>query len=397
MRIAVFGHKNIGTRESGVEVAVSELYERIGKTHEVTVYDRWVLPDKRKDEPNSKAPYEIKKAPTFKDGIVNTIFASFFATLFCLFGGYDVVHVHSEEACFFLPLLKWKNVVVTVHGLDWQNAMWGQFAKWYVKRCEQMIAKHADEIIVLSQGAQEYFRETYDRDTVVIPNGVSIKENNEIDKIQEHGIEPNDYILYTGRISPEKRLDLLVNAYVASWRKEKLVIAGRLPDKLDNTLEFAKTQPNIILTGMVSGDLLDQLYTHANLFVLPSDLEGQSISLLEALAHGLPCLASDIPENVVAAGKYGHFFKAGNLQSLTEALKQEDVLWVPDPDAQQKYVLENHDWDDVATITVGLYQSVMQKKEKENDSEDDEDENEDQEKEKSSPLDAVKNIIKKKK
>ena len=96
-----------------------------------------------------------------------------------------------------------------IHGLDWQRAKWGSFAKKYIHFGEKMAAKYADEIVVLSEDMQNYFKETYNRDTKLVPNGIKVNINPNTEYLDKIGANPYDYILYLGRFEPEKRLDLL--------------------------------------------------------------------------------------------------------------------------------------------------------------------------------------------
>lgn len=359
MKIAVFGHKHIGTREGGIEVVVTELYQRIGQHHDVTVYDRWEIDNPPQQNVSEDVPYKIKKSPTFTNNKVNAVMASFFSTLQVLFGHFDVVHVHAEGPCVFLPLLKRKKIVVTVHGLDWKRAKWGKFASWYIKLGEKMLVKYADSVIVLSPDMQKYFLDTYGRDTLLIENGASITRDENTDELDKLGLRDKEYFLYTGRIVPEKRVDLLINAYLLSFRKEKLVIAGKLPDKIDDKMSYAFNEPNIVFADLAVGSKLNQLYTHAKLFILPSDLEGQSLSLLEALSYGIPCVISDIPENVKTAMEFGYLFKAGNIKELTEILKSENLTKEHNSKSQIQYIQSKHNWDDIARHTEEVYWHVI--------------------------------------
>ena len=106
----------------------------------------------------------------------------------------------------WLPKLFGKKVIVTIHGLDWQREKWkGGFGSKYIHLGEKMAAKWADEIIVLNRKEQTYFKETYSRNTVFIPNGVSRPERVQADLIkQEFGLEKDSYSSILGVWSPKK-------------------------------------------------------------------------------------------------------------------------------------------------------------------------------------------------
>ena len=297
MKIAMIGHKRIPSREGGVEVVVQELSTRLVKNgHRVDAYNR-----KGKNVQDSNADKDKKNLkeykgvriitiPTINKKGIDALIYSFFASMRALFGKYDVLHYHAEGSCamLWIPHLFKKRIVVTIHGLDWQRSKWGGFATKYIKFGEKLAAKYADEIIVLSKGVQKYFKDTYNRDTNFIPNGVNKPEIREPKIIKEkYGLNKNDYILFLARIVPEKGLHYLIEAYKQINTDKKLVIAGgasHTNDYLEKIKKMASEDSRIIMTGFVQGEELKELYSNCYLYCLPSDIEGMPISLLEVMA-----------------------------------------------------------------------------------------------------------------
>ena len=318
LKIAMIGHKRIPSREGGVEIVVDELSTRMVKLgHQVDAYNRsgYHVSGKKFDEKRGRIYEGVRliTIPTFHNSSLNAVVYSFLATIVAtakaLAGGYDVLHYHAEGPCMMLwiPKLFGIHVVATIHGLDWQRAKWGNFASKMLKQGEKTAARHADEIIVLSKNVQEYFQETYQRHTVYIPNGISRPQHREADLIQERfGLEKDGYILFLARIVPEKGLHYLIDAYRQLDTEKKLVIAGgcsHSQEYMDEIRRICATDHRIVLTGFVQGRELEELYSNAWLFVLPSDIEGMAISLLEAMSYGNCCLVSDIPENTELRNK----------------------------------------------------------------------------------------------
>ena len=213
------------------------------------------------------------------------------------------MHIHAEGPAFFcwIPKLFGKRVISTIHGLDWAREKWkfGVGSK-FIRQGEKNAVKYADEIIVLSKGVQKYFMETYGRETHFIPNGVNRPEVREAKLITDHfGLEKDSYILFLGRLVPEKGIRYLVEAFKNVKTDKKLVIAGGSSDTdsfMEELKELAKGDDRILFTGFVQGAMLDELYSNAYIYTLPSDLEGMPLSLLEAMSYGNCCLVSDIPE-----------------------------------------------------------------------------------------------------
>ena len=196
-----------------------------------------------------------------------------------------------------------KNVVqdLTSAGIDWQREKWQSgLGSKFIHQGEKNAAKYADEVIVLSKGVQDYFKETYGRETHFIPNGVNRPQIREAKLITDHfGLEKDSYILFLGRLVPEKGIRYLVEAFKNVKTEKKLVIAGGSSDTdsfMEELKELAKGDDRILFTGFVQGAMLDELYSNAYIYTLPSDLEGMPLSLLEAMSYGNCCLVSDIPE-----------------------------------------------------------------------------------------------------
>lgn len=377
MKIAMIGHKRIPSREGGVEIVVEELSTRlVKKGHQVDVYNRKgnnVADNniKTKKIKNYKG-VNIITIPTINKKGLDALIYSFFASIVASFKKYDCLHYHAEGSCamLWIPHLFRKRIVVTIHGLDWQRAKWGGFATKYIKFGEKLAAKYADEIIVLSKGVQKYFKDTYNRDTNFIPNGVNIPEIKEPNVIKEkYNLNGNDYILFLARIVPEKGLHYLIDAYNQIKTDKKLVIAGgasHTNDYYKEIQEKVKGNKNIIMTGFVQGKELEELYSNCFLYCLPSDIEGMPISLLEAMSYGKNCLVSDIEENTQVCGEYGHTFKKGSLEDITKKLKEcLKEKGRKDSTEISNYILKEYNWEDIVKKTEILY--VKNKLVKEND------------------------------
>lgn len=370
MKIAMLGHKRIPSREGGVEIVVEELATRmVQKGHEVTCYNRGGkhVMDKNQKQENLKEykGVKLKKVLTIDKKGLAAMTSSFFATIKILFSKAEVVHYHAEGPCAWMWIIRWfsrKKIVATIHGLDWQRAKWGGFATKYIKYGEKQAVKHADEIIVLSKNVQDYFKDTYNRETVFIPNGVSklsiIKPNIIKDKFN---LAKDDYILFLGRMVPEKGIHYLIEAFNNIKTDKKLVIAGGASDTdtyYQELKDKSKDNKNIIFTGFVQGKELDELYSNAYIYCLPSDLEGMPLSLLEAMSYGNCCLTSDIPECATVLEDKGVTFKKSNIKDLTKVLQelcnnQKEVQTYKDN--AQEYILNKYNWDDVVDKTLELY------------------------------------------
>ena len=368
-KIAMFGHKR-WSREGGVEIVVKELCTRMAqKGCEVTCYNR-------SGHHVSGAEYDSvdeteykgitqKYVPTIEKKGLAAVSSSFFAALCSAFGKYDVVHIHAEGPAFFscLPKMLGKRVVVTIHGIDWQREKWQSgFGSKFIRQGEKNAVKYADEIIVLSKGVQEYFKETYGRETHFIPNGVNRPQIRKANLITEKfGLKKDSYILFLGRLVPEKGIRYLVEAFKNVKTDKKLVIAGGSSDTdsfMEELKELAKSDDRILFTGFVQGAMLDELYSNAYIYTLPSDLEGMPLSLLEAMSYGNCCLVSDIPECAEVVEDKALIFKKSDVEDLREKLQEacdhpEMVMKMKNQAAD--FICEKYNWDEVVKETMKLY------------------------------------------
>lgn len=369
LKIAMLGHKRVPSREGGIEVVVEELSTRmIQQGHQVTCYNR-------KGHHISGSEFDSLVTDEYKGIRLKSVFtincrglaamtSSVVAAIRAAFGRYDIVHFHAEGSCVMLwfPKLLGKRCVVTIHGLDHQRAKWGGFARAYIMLGEKCAVRFADEIIVLSQDMQNYFWNTYHRETHFIPNGASrpVKRAAEV-MTEQWGLEKEGYILFLGRIVPEKGLIYLIKAFQQVRTNRKLVIAGGTSDSdaYGNEIrKLAREDNRILFTGFVQGQMLEELYSNAYLYVLPSDLEGMPLTLLEAMSYGNCCLVSDIPECSQVVEDKAVTFPRGNIQALRESLQK--LCDSPETVKQYRqgasaFILGKYNWDDVTAATLRLY------------------------------------------
>lgn len=368
MKIAMIGQKQVPSRKGGIEVAVEALSVRMAeKGHEVTLYNCCRCCKGEKKKKSRKWDYRgvhICEIPVVNVRGMSAVLGSLLGTFFAAGGRYDCIHYHGEgpAAMTLFTHLLGIRTVVTIHGLDWQRSKWGRFASWYLKHGEKTAAACADEIIVLSRAMQRYFWETYGRHTVLIPNGIEKPVKRKAERIlKQWNLQKDSYILYLGRIVPEKGLENLLESFSKVRTEKKLVIAGAPSDTesfYKKLQEMAKPDSRVLFTGFIEGKVLDELYSNSYLYCLPSDVEGMPISLLEAMSYGNCCICSDIPECTEVLGQYGFFFRKGDGEDLCNMLQRlcsEPDLIERSRSQVSEYVCENYNWDETVRKTLMLY------------------------------------------
>ena len=374
LNIAMLGHKVVPSRRGGIELVLTSLCPLlVSDGCRITCFNRSNSPVENEYCGTVKGGYykgvRLKTVPALDVKGLAAVTSSHFAAFRAAVGPYNIVHFHAEGPCaaMWIPKLFGKKCIATVHGLDWKRDKWrGGPGAAFIHLGEWMCVKLADEIIVLNKENQQYFEEKYGRKTVLIPNGVDRPEIRAPKLITEkYGLEGNDYILSLSRLTREKGIHLLIEAYKKLDTDKKLVIAGPASDTDDyvaSLKQMAAGDPDIIFTDFVSGETLDELYSNAYVYVLPSNLEGMPLSLLEAMAYGNAVVASDISEIAEVAEGHALLFKMGDSADLKAKLEEllKDLQRVEDMQkSSPAYILSKYNWADVAARTVELYKGLV--------------------------------------
>ncbi|HTS38531.1 MAG TPA: glycosyltransferase family 4 protein [Candidatus Solibacter sp.] len=363
LRVAFIGGRGVVSKYSGIEAYYDEVGARLTEMgHEVTVYCRSYFTPAMSEHRGMR----IVRLPTFRSKHLETLVHTFFSTAHALTQRYDVIHYHAlGPALFsFIPRLLGQKTAVTVQGLDWQRKKWGRLASFVLRMGERASVTFPNGTTVVSQALQQRFRERHGVEAFYVPNGGVLRKWREPHKILEWGLEPGNYALFLGRFSPEKGCHLLVEAFERLSTNVKLVMAGASSycDEYSRNLR-RHASDRIRMFDWVSGDDLDELLTNAMLFVLPSDMEGLSLALLDAMGAGLCVLTSNVPENLeVVEGGAGFTFQNGNASDLADRLRflifNPAVREAAGKAARQR-VEEQYQWHTIAAEIEKAYFELM--------------------------------------
>lgn len=355
-------------RAGGIEKHVEMLgLELVKMGHEVFVYTRPYYTDRRLTEYKG---IHLISLPTIKSKNLDAIFHSFLATMHVLFCKADIIHYQGigPSMLLWIPKLfkRHAKIFSTLHSDDRQHDKWSRFAKFMLGLGARVACKFADTTIAISKFQKEMFMSEFGGDIVYIPNGVTIQKSLEPHEIHSKwGIGDKDYILFVSRFVRHKGLHYLIEAYnqIQNPTKKLVVVGGSAytDDYVNEIHALAKHNQNIIFTGFVGGSTMEELYSNAFLYVIPSEYEGLSIALLEVMSYGTPVLASDIPPNREALGGLGFTFSNKNVDDLHSALSyllnhEQEVA--QSGKALQDRVAEEYDWGRIAEKTVEEYKKL---------------------------------------
>jgi glycosyltransferase involved in cell wall biosynthesis len=373
MKIAVIGAKGLPPKQGGIEHYCAEMYPRLVEQGcEVDLFARSSYNENRWFENYDYQGVRIIPLPSLPKKGIDAFFGSALGAFATTGKRYDIVHFHALGPALFSSVARFctdSKIVVTCQGLDWQRAKWGNVSSRVIQTGEKAAVKFASEIVVVSEALQSYFLQTYNRQTVYIPNAPAAypKSDGNFTYGKNLGLEKERYILFVGRIVPEKRPDLLIEAFLklkpTGW---KLVFAGGVSDTKDyvaTLLNQVAGSPQVVFAGELRGTRLAEIMRGAGLFALPSDLEGLPLAMLEAMQEGIPVLASDIlPHQQLLGNDRGVLFAAGNVDACVGKLKwalQHPTELRNMAQIAQRHVQRYYSWERITDDNLSLYQKLL--------------------------------------
>ena len=359
----MIGQKGVPATYGGIEKHVEEIARRLAQCgHRVDVFCRLYYTPAGAVSPG----VHVLRRPSIHTKHLDTASHVAWSTLEAMARRYDVVHFHALGPSVFaaLPRITGSRTVVTVHGLDWQRQKWGPLASWLLRRCEGPAAHFPDRTVVVSRTLREYFRNHHHCDAVFIPNGTHLPQPRPARKILQLGLEPGKYILFVGRLVPEKGAHFLCEAFSRIDTDLKLVLAGGHSFSQDYAGMLKRYESDRVrMLDYVFGESLEELWSNAYLVVQPSTMEGLSIALLEALSYGRCVLISDIPENLEVAEHCSVSFRSQDVDDLTQKLEG----LIRDParvrsfeDKARGHIQTHYSWDHVGEATERLYRELLE-------------------------------------
>lgn len=362
-KIIVTGTRGIPYILGGVETHCENLYPYLVQMgYDITIVRRSCYINNHNNKIKSYKGIKIKDIYAPKIKSLEAIIHTFLAILYARYIHADIVHIHAIGPAIMVPLAKilGLKVIMTHHGSDYDRKKWGNVAKYILKIGEKWGIKYANEVIVISDTINKLIQEKYNRyNAHLIFNGVNTPQKIQTTEyIESLGLIPNQYIIAVGRFVEEKGFDLLIQSYLLLQQNNyKLVIVGDADHESEYSKKIKKLafDNNIILTGFIKGKKLNEILSHARLFVLPSYHEGLPIALLEAMSYNLDILVSNIPANKLSQLNLSDFFECGSINDLFEKLR----IKLSQTNLNRIYDLSPYQWKYIANQTEFVYKSIF--------------------------------------
>ncbi len=358
MKIAMIGQKGIPATFGGVETCVERLSSALlARGHKVIAYCRrnYTPPD----TPASYRGIDLRILSSIPTKHLDALSHTAFSLLDLLGSDVDIIHLHSVGPAVLTPLARLIGMptVVTIHAADWLRAKWSAPAHFCLRRALDVAVRSANVLTTVSLSMVNFIADTYGVHAVYIPNGIALQKAAPLGLSDRFGISAQRFILFAGRLVPEKDVHVLIQAFQnliakPAFADTHLLLAGDsgFSDSYVRRLHRL-AGPAAHFLGVVDHASLASLYSQAAVTVLPSRLEGMPLVLLEAASHACPVIAADITANRHTLGNFAYYFQHSSVQALQQALAQ--LLSNPQPAAQLAQAARLHvtrlfSWDRIA-------------------------------------------------
>ena len=361
----MLGMRGVPANYGGLEVVAEEVGARIaGRGHRVTVYCR--SHNATTEAATYRGMHRVT-LPSLRHKFTDTPTHTALSAAHVLWKRADVVHLFGVGNAPWLPVLRFagKGTVISVDGMDWRRRKWGRAPKFMLERCSGLALRLSDACITDSREVARYYAERYGREPHYIAHGTDTRPVTARAALDAHGLDDRGYVLFVGRVTPEKGVHHLLDAWAGVESSMPVVIVGDgsgEPAYWRSLQERAARDARVRLLGPVYGDATRELMAHAFAYVQPSEIEGTALSLVEALGAGNAVIVSDIPENLETVGDAALSF---DITRPVESLRARLVELMRDPAlvedrriAARAFAAANYDWDHVTDQHESLYRGA---------------------------------------
>lgn len=361
LRIALLGTRGIPANYGGFETCAEELSIRLARLgHRVTVYCRTpqiTHPD------DTYQGVRLVKLPAIRNKYLDTIVHSTLAACHAVLHRYDIVYVFgvgNSPVCAILRAGRLP-VLLNVNGLDWQRDKWPGPAKRLLRLAERISFRVANRTITDSPNVQEYYRDQRGVELDYIPYGANPQPSELNGTLSAHGLRPDGYFLYVGRLEPENHVHDLVQASREVSSTLPTVVVGDAPYSRDYKATLLSMANGAVrFTGAIYGSGYWELNHFAYAYVFPVASSGTHPALIEAMACGNCVLVRDTPDNRFVGGNAVRYFTTvDDLSSLMRWAEANPTEVRQLGTLASARARELYNWDRVTGDYVSLTRQVL--------------------------------------
>lgn len=364
LKIAILGSRGYPYVYSGYETFVKELSERlVQKNFDVTVYCHKNLFEQFPQQVNG---INLVYVPTIEKKTLSQFVHSFQAAIHACFRDYDVILVvNSANGPFglFTRLFR-KKTAINVDGLEWMRPKWKGLGAKYFYIASKLSTYFYDHIITDSYEMEKIYKDEFGANSTVIAYGANIRYSQHPELISKWNLKPQDYYLVVGRLVPDNNADIIVDRFVKSSSKKKLVVVGDVPYTDSYAQNIKKVSDSrVVFTGYVTDqNELAELYHNCYAYFHGHEFGGTNPTMLKALAYGCAIIALDTRFNreMLENGEYGLFFSKDEkeLTALIHHIEQNEAFAEQLRQKSRKRIEENYTWEKITNQYVELFEKV---------------------------------------
>ena len=368
MKIAIIGSRGYPYVYSGYETLVKELGERLVKKNvSVRVYCHRSL---FKERPRMHNGIELVYVPAIETKILSQLTHSFLSMIHCCFSSVDAIFVVNTANGPFglLARIFRKPTAINLDGLEWKRPKWQGLGARYFYFSSWLSTRFYDYLVNDSKAMREIYLNQFGCDSEVIAYGANKRFSESPELIKRWNLEQGGYYLIVGRLIPDNNADIIVESFIKSKSKRKLVIVGDVPYE-DLYASKIKSQGDrddrLLFTGYVTDQTeLAELYHNAYCYVHGHEYGGTNPTMLKALAYGCAIMALDTPFNreMLQNGDHGEFFHKSipAIATVFDELDEDQEKVKLLKKTAREGITADYDWDNVTEKYLDLFQRMTQ-------------------------------------
>src|SRR5690606_10953878 len=295
---------------------------------------------------------------------------SFFSMIHACFSDVDVIFVVNSANGPWGAIARFfrKKTVINVDGLEWLRPKWHGLASKYFFWASRLATKYYDQLINDSDEMQRVYKELFNADSKVIAYGANPRADVDPEPIEKWGLKSRDYFLIVGRLIPDNNADLIIEGFLKSDSKRKLVVVGDVPfeDDYANILKNIEDERLLFLGYVTDQNELAAWYCHCYAYFHGHEYGGTNPAMFKALGFGCAILAMDTPFNqeMLQNGKYGWYLKKSteSVQDIVEAAESSKERMAYLRSTAREGLIQRYNWDYVTDQYLEVFENLSGKK-----------------------------------